>query len=232
MFRANSRVQAPPINLKERIAALEQRNAIPSSRSASPIPSGIPQLATNNALRDKIAKFEKKGGIPVPRGRFGMGAPPTSSGKSRKQGELYGNRIPRAVSGGVGTLAGSQPNRRSMSLSVNRLGYDSSSPFGSRSASPCPSDYDAISDGVLSPDSSKTNFDLTEDPTSPVQESMEEQLSPHSEVSNDMETTQSNEETSEVVPEVIVTSLASGDEDISTGRVYLLETKRLLTRFW
>lgn len=227
MFRANSRIQEPPpINLRERIAALEQRNATPSSRSASPIPSGIPQLATNTALRDKIAKFEKKGGIPVPRGRFGMGAPPASSGKSRKQGELYGNRIPRAVSGGVAALAGSQHNRRSMSLSVNRLGYDSSSPFGSRSASPCPSDYDGISDGVLSADSSKTNFDLAEDPTSPVQESMEGQLSPHSGVPSDMETTQSNEETSEVVPEVIVTSSASGDEEISTGKDYLLEEKK------
>jgi hypothetical protein len=54
-------------------------------------------------FRDKIAKFERKGGVPVPRGRFGLGAPPTSEGP-RRQGELYGNRIPaptRAVSGSM-----------------------------------------------------------------------------------------------------------------------------------
>lgn len=231
MFRANPRVQSPPINLKERIAALEQRTAaieqrtaVPT-RSASPVPSGIPQLATNNALRDKIAKFEKKGGIPVPRGRFGMGAPPTNNAKPRKQGELYGNRIPRTVSGNVPALAGSQSNRRSMSLSVNRFGYDSSSSFGSRSASPCPSDYDGLSDGLLSPDASKSNIDETEDPTSHVPELTEAQLSPRSEVPSYPE---NHEEISEVVPE-IVTSLVPDYEDTSTGRVYPLEKESLLT---
>ena len=47
---------------------------------------------TAGALRDKIAKFERKGGVPVPRGSFGLGAPPTVEGP-RKRGELYGNRI-------------------------------------------------------------------------------------------------------------------------------------------
>jgi len=45
------------------------------------------------ALRDRIAKFEKKGGVPVPRGSFGLGAPPSADGPQRR-GELYGNRIP------------------------------------------------------------------------------------------------------------------------------------------
>lgn len=59
--------------------------------------------ATAPGFRDKIAKFERKGGVPVPRGSFGLGAPPASDGP-RKRGELYGNRIPapaRAFSGGT-----------------------------------------------------------------------------------------------------------------------------------
>ena len=87
-------------------------------------------------FRDKIAKFERKGGVPVPRGRFGLGAPPTSEGP-RRQGELYGNRIPapaRTVSAsmlpvaisratsptstlGPNTPPGSASDRRSFSLS-------------------------------------------------------------------------------------------------------------------
>lgn len=58
---------------------------------------------TAGALRDKIAKFERKGGVPVPRGSFGLGAPPTVEGP-RKRGELYGNRIPgpaRVVSASI-----------------------------------------------------------------------------------------------------------------------------------
>ena len=216
MFRANSHVQTPPINLKERIAAIEQLNASPKSRSESPNPSGIPQLATNNALRDKIAKFERKGGVPVPRGRFGLGAPPADSGKPRKHGEMYGNRIPRAVSRGVPTTVGSQASRRSMSLSV-QFDYDSSSSFGSRSTSPCPSDYDGMSDGVLSPDSSKMNFDQTEDPTSPVHELASAPLSPRSEASSELEIPH---DTSEAVPQVVVTLLSPGQEDALTGKVY------------
>ncbi|KAK2463866.1 hypothetical protein APHAL10511_004171 [Amanita phalloides] len=174
---ANPRPQAPPINLKERIAALEQqRNASPKPRPESPMPSGIPQPTLNTGLRDKIAKFERKGGIPVPRGRFGMGAPPVDSGKQRKQGEFYGNRISRAVSGGgPSAFPGSKTNRRSMSLSVSGFGRDGSSPFASRSTSPCPSDYDTQSDGLLSPDSSKTSFG------SPVGGTLEKQPNPRSE---------------------------------------------------
>lgn len=223
MFRTNPRVQTPPINLKERIAAIEQRNSSPKSHSESPNPTGIPQLAAHNALRDKIAKFERKGGVPVPRGRFGLGAPPADSGKPRKHGEMYGNRIPRAVSGRTPAPVGSQASRRSMSLSVQHFDYDSSSSFGSRSPSPCPSDYDGISDGVLSPDSSKTNFDQTEDPTSPVSESADAPLSPRSEVPSELEIPQSDEDNSEVVPQVVVTLLSPSQEDALTGKVLSLK---------
>jgi len=66
--------------------------------------------------------------VPVPRGRFGLGAPPTSQGPS-KQGQLYGNRIPapaRVVStGSAYTLSraasptgdGPAGDRRSFSMS-------------------------------------------------------------------------------------------------------------------
>ena len=104
-----TRFQYPATNLKERIAALEQKKAestASTQRATSPIPSVTPTNSShsgppNGALRDRIARFEKKGGIPVPRGRFGLGAPPVVEGP-RKRGELYGNRIPvstRTVSG-------------------------------------------------------------------------------------------------------------------------------------
>ncbi|PPQ89439.1 hypothetical protein CVT25_012818 [Psilocybe cyanescens] len=134
----SSRVPPLPTNLKERIAAIEQKvgNAGPSSRSVSPAPGAAPTAPTNaGALRDKIAKFEGKGGIPVPRSRFGLGAPPTTQAPQRN-GELYGNRIPapsRSVSNGVypssraasptGELT-SPGDRRSVSLSSVASDFD------------------------------------------------------------------------------------------------------------
>ncbi|KAG6839849.1 hypothetical protein C0991_011085 [Blastosporella zonata] len=101
-----SRGQPPPGNLKERIAALQQRNVSGSSstdRPASPSIPLTPGAAPNSAgLRDKIARFEKKGGVPVPRGRFGLGAPPLAENAPlKRRGELYGNRIP-SVKGASG----------------------------------------------------------------------------------------------------------------------------------
>ncbi|KAF9447578.1 hypothetical protein P691DRAFT_706478, partial [Macrolepiota fuliginosa MF-IS2] len=103
---SSSRVQAPPVNLKERIAALQQRtgsNASAAQRSVSPTPQPTSHQGaaptSASALREKIARFEKKGGVPVPRGSFGLGAPPPVDGHPRRQNELYGNRLPRVVSG-------------------------------------------------------------------------------------------------------------------------------------
>ncbi|KAF9261466.1 hypothetical protein L218DRAFT_498929 [Marasmius fiardii PR-910] len=96
----SSKVQ--PVNLKERIAALEQRNNA-SQWPSSPLPTStnssfLSPQTTGGALKDKIAKFEKKGGIPVPRGSFGLGAPPLAeNAPAKRRGELYGNRIPSAV---------------------------------------------------------------------------------------------------------------------------------------
>ncbi|TFK22959.1 hypothetical protein FA15DRAFT_494212 [Coprinopsis marcescibilis] len=103
----------PGTNLRERIAAIEQKNHGGDSRATSPAPPTVASggSAVGNALKDKIAKFEKKGGVPVPRGAFGLGAPPPPEARVKKRGELYGNRIPRAVSGG-----GGPPSRSGSSL--------------------------------------------------------------------------------------------------------------------
>ncbi|KAK7034739.1 hypothetical protein VNI00_012146 [Paramarasmius palmivorus] len=113
VFRS-SRNQPQPQNLKERIAALEQRNNAtppPSSFSTS-TPSSSSSLLTpqltggTSALKDKIARFEKKGGVPVPRGSFGLGAPPPAeNGQPRRRGELVGNRIPSVKSHPTGPLS-------------------------------------------------------------------------------------------------------------------------------
>ncbi|KXN92366.1 hypothetical protein AN958_08382 [Leucoagaricus sp. SymC.cos] len=72
----------------------------------------------NGALCEEIAHFEKKGGVPIPRGSFGLGAPPLPDlGSPKKKGELYGSRIPqpvRVVSGPQRTVSplGHNPARR------------------------------------------------------------------------------------------------------------------------
>ncbi|KII88243.1 hypothetical protein PLICRDRAFT_41391 [Plicaturopsis crispa FD-325 SS-3] len=101
--------QPPPVNLKERIAALQQRSVSPPTQRAPPTTSApsskssSPGTGTVGALRDKIAKFEQRGGVPVPRGSFGLGAPPVvENGQPTKSRELYGNRIPGYVRGPSG----------------------------------------------------------------------------------------------------------------------------------
>lgn len=106
--------------MKERIAALEQKNA--AERSTSPTPTtGVTAAAGGSALKDRIAKFEKKGAVPAPRGRFGLGAPPPPEAQIKRNGELYGNRIPQPVRFGS---AGSQPPSRSGSS----IGFNNGSP--------------------------------------------------------------------------------------------------------
>ncbi|KAF9488493.1 hypothetical protein BDN71DRAFT_1512995 [Pleurotus eryngii] len=102
----SSRVQPPAVNLKERIAALQQRNTAQNPRSTSP--PAVPVSSQNSkheapkGLRDRIAKFEQKGGVPIPRGSFGLGAPPVpENGQQKRRGELYGNRIPAPVRSGI-----------------------------------------------------------------------------------------------------------------------------------
>ena len=87
-------IEPSPSNLKDRIAALQQGNGSPSP---TPSPTSPPRDASitppRGSLRDKIAKFERKGGVPVPRGSFGMSVPPPEEAGSTKSRELYGNRV-------------------------------------------------------------------------------------------------------------------------------------------
>ncbi|KAG6827857.1 hypothetical protein H0H93_015273, partial [Arthromyces matolae] len=146
-----------PGNLKDRIAALNastaQANANDRPTSPSPIitpgPSGSPVAGPNSAgLRDKIARFEKKGGVPVPRGSFGLGAPPLAENAPlKRRGELYGNRIPTVRSASIGTSSrASSPspfevNGRTVSMSFeggdgDGIEYPPSSPSSVSTSSP------------------------------------------------------------------------------------------------
>ncbi|KAJ6602409.1 hypothetical protein DFH09DRAFT_1068818 [Mycena vulgaris] len=78
--------------LDERIAALQERERERAVVQQGGANHGLPQNGpAPAALRAKIAQFESKGGVPVPRGSFGLGAPPESAPKRRT--ELYGNRM-------------------------------------------------------------------------------------------------------------------------------------------
>lgn len=136
----------PPVNLKERIAALQQKNAASSTptvttTSSSGLPVGQPR-----SLRDKISQFEEKGGVPIPRGSFGLGAPPVSDGQRSR--ELYGNRIPTPVR--VPGNAGNGPNSArigspmtpsltgtgSRKMSVSAADFDNGSPSSETGGGP------------------------------------------------------------------------------------------------
>ncbi|KAF7306897.1 hypothetical protein MIND_00482200 [Mycena indigotica] len=84
-------VSCDSMSLKERIAAIHHRE-----QTASPTPpihgtTQIPSSSSAGTLKAKIAQFESQGAVPVPRGSFGLGAPPESKPQQRR--ELYGNRM-------------------------------------------------------------------------------------------------------------------------------------------
>ncbi|KAF8916592.1 hypothetical protein CPB85DRAFT_266470 [Mucidula mucida] len=136
-------MQAPQVSLRERIAALQQRDV----RSTSPNPPTASLSSNAGGLRAKIAKFEMEGAVPAPRGSFGMGAPPLAeNGQQKRRGELYGNRIPsqtRLVSNpppsSLGRSTSPLPTtRRNMSMSASDLDNAESSNENSRSFSASP----------------------------------------------------------------------------------------------
>ncbi|KAK0211252.1 hypothetical protein DFS33DRAFT_362428 [Desarmillaria ectypa] len=152
---STSRAQQPQVNLKERIAALQQRNASQTQRPSVPSLSANQSTISSGGLRDKIAKFEQKGGVPVPRGSFGLGAPPTAeNGQTRKRGELYGNRIPSAVRVASGSSA--PPMSRPTSPLFSS---------GGRNFSLSGLDYDDFSDTADSPRNSQAFRSLSPSPT-------------------------------------------------------------------
>ncbi|KAJ7186815.1 hypothetical protein C8R46DRAFT_1273694 [Mycena filopes] len=94
-------------SLKERIAAIQQREDRDRDRATSPTPSSnnnnpttnnghggpavtLPASASAGALKAKIAQFEGKGGVPVPRGSFGL---PEPAPAPKQRLGLYGNRM-------------------------------------------------------------------------------------------------------------------------------------------
>ncbi len=91
----------------------------------------------------------------MPRGSFGLGAPPTAeNGQTRKRGELYGNRIPSAVRVASGSSA------PPMSRSTSPLFFS-----GGRNFSLSGLDYDDFSDTADSPRDSQAFRSLSPSPT-------------------------------------------------------------------
>ncbi|CAK5277999.1 unnamed protein product [Mycena citricolor] len=76
--------------LKERIAAIQQREEREKERSSGSVPT-MPASVSAGAMRAKIAQFESQGAVPAPRGSFGLGAPPERG--PRQRAEMYGNRM-------------------------------------------------------------------------------------------------------------------------------------------
>ncbi|EJU00807.1 hypothetical protein DACRYDRAFT_108862 [Dacryopinax primogenitus] len=81
--------------LAERIAALQRKNTPPQSSPQKPNQLGL-RRPSGDGLKDRIARFEAAGGMPVPKAgaSFGLAAPVSSDRKTSR--ELIGNRIPSA----------------------------------------------------------------------------------------------------------------------------------------
>ncbi|PIL24354.1 hypothetical protein GSI_14107 [Ganoderma sinense ZZ0214-1] len=91
--RTSTRAPVPPVDLKARIAALQQQQVDASTKpSTSQVLPKANAVNGPNALRDRIASFEKQGAVPKPKGRFGFA--PSMQQDAVKRGELYGNRVP------------------------------------------------------------------------------------------------------------------------------------------
>ena len=111
LLRFRAETQPSPSNLKDRIAALQQRNGSPSPTPPPTSPRrDVSITPPRGSLRDKIAKFERKGGVPIPRSSFGMGMPPPEDAGSTKSRELYGNRV-AALGKGRPTAPGNSVHR-------------------------------------------------------------------------------------------------------------------------
>jgi hypothetical protein len=131
----SQRVPITTVSLKDRIAALglqdrtttqstphsHSQSTTPLSTPASGFVSTSPGSSASARVKDKAAQFEAIGGTPVPRGSFGLGAPPIVA-KLKKTGEFYGNRVP----------GGQPPLGRQWPPGSSELGYG----FEAEGASP------------------------------------------------------------------------------------------------
>ena len=150
LLRVRPAIEEPsPSNLKDRIAALQQRNGSPSP---TPSPTSSHRDTTPpRSVRDRIAKFERKGGVPVPRSSFGMNMPPPEEAGSTKSRELYGNRV-AALGKGRPTAPGNSAPRAVTSPSMPSV---SPSPRTSPDGNPAQSAVD-LAPNCISPASSST----------------------------------------------------------------------------
>ncbi|KAH8106936.1 hypothetical protein BXZ70DRAFT_915722 [Cristinia sonorae] len=127
---SSSRNDLPSVALKDRIAQLQR---LTSGDQHQQQPVNLNDQISGN-LKDKIATFERKGAVPIPRGSFGLGAPPMDDGSSRRKGELYGNRVPGLSKPTVDSVL---PNSRQRTVSTSHLHSFSMS----RSATPPVPDF-------------------------------------------------------------------------------------------
>ncbi|KDQ14045.1 hypothetical protein BOTBODRAFT_66478 [Botryobasidium botryosum FD-172 SS1] len=103
------------VSLKERIAALQTSSTSRSNSPKAKVALDIPKtVLTGEALRERIARFDGLGGTPIPRGSFGLGAPPPHG--RRVSNELWGNRIVSA--GNSPTTPRDPPRHRTVSTSA------------------------------------------------------------------------------------------------------------------
>ncbi|KZV85536.1 hypothetical protein EXIGLDRAFT_254979 [Exidia glandulosa HHB12029] len=128
-----------PAPLSERIAKLQGKTTTASPPSRTPSPGGSlaasdSPLARAGTLRDKIARFEKKGGVPIPRGSFGLGAPPAHTAAPQRKGELYGIRVPELGKGSSTVLPTPSHSRRTSY--ADGEDFESAGESNSRSPSP------------------------------------------------------------------------------------------------
>ncbi|KAI0807832.1 hypothetical protein C8Q74DRAFT_93272 [Fomes fomentarius] len=152
-----TRAPVPPVDLKARIAALQGQQAAQTGagRSSSQVLPKANAVAGNNALKDRIASFEKQGAVPKPKGRFGF-APSMQQDPqtSKRSGELYGNRIPGLSRPHIPVPASTKSDKKQpRSRSASRLELDryatSPSPPGSPFITSDNGDFvgDVFSDG-------------------------------------------------------------------------------------
>ncbi|KAF8584097.1 hypothetical protein K439DRAFT_1172231 [Ramaria rubella] len=165
--------------LRERIAALQQRGTSP--QPTSPPRSQTPTNHAGGGLRDKIARFEEKGGTPIPRGSFGLGAPPKQAGK--RNNEMWGNRMAStgqlpsgsgstALLGRAATLSvGASARSRRVSTSDAHLSPSKKLQFGALSEEPMVlEDKVAESDMIKSLDIANSNPTPSSKDASPVKQ--------------------------------------------------------------
>ncbi|RPD80490.1 hypothetical protein L226DRAFT_202225 [Lentinus tigrinus ALCF2SS1-7] len=204
----STRAPVPPVDLKARIAALQQQqhaNAQPAAgtTTSQPLPKANAVVTGNNALRDRIASFEKQGAVPKPKGRFGFAPPMEKDATTTKRGELYGNRVPGLSRPHIPVPPSSKSDKKQpRSRSASRLELDRYATSPSPPGSPfiVSDNGDSVGDVFSDGDANSPN-----DPAS-LEESQQQSIDALVESANDDVTTEEQETTE-------VPSVAPADVD-------------------